>query len=60
MKKWKTQRNMDGWMDRERRSVTNYGMTVQDNRDRDMWRNLAVGEGKPLYSGKSSDEFMNL
>jgi hypothetical protein len=41
-KKGKTQREMDRW------SKTNYGLTEEDTRDRDRWRNLVLGEGKPL------------
>jgi hypothetical protein len=46
---------MDGWMDGRtdgwmgyRRSVSNHGLTEEDSRDRDVWRNLVLGEGKPL------------
>jgi hypothetical protein len=28
--------------------MTNHGLTEEDARDRDMWRNLVLGEGKPL------------
>jgi hypothetical protein len=28
--------------------MTNNGLTEEDNRDRDRWRNLVLGEGKPL------------
>jgi hypothetical protein len=45
-KKGKTQREMD--IDRVRRSMTNRGLTEEDTRDRDRWRNLILGEGKPL------------
>jgi hypothetical protein len=41
-KKGKTQREMDRW------SMTNYGLTEEGTRDRDRWRNLVLGEGKPL------------
>jgi hypothetical protein len=36
--------------------MTNHGLTEEDIRDRDRWRNLVLGEGKPLYSGKTLDE----
>jgi hypothetical protein len=36
------------WIDRIRRSKTNHGQTEEDNRDRDRWRSLVLGEGKPL------------
>jgi N6-adenosine-specific RNA methylase IME4 len=41
-KKGKTQREVDRW------SKTNHGLTEEDTRDRDRWRNLVLGEGKPL------------
>jgi hypothetical protein len=40
----KTQREMDG----VRRSMTNFGLTEEDTRDRDIRKNLVLGEGKPL------------
>jgi hypothetical protein len=52
-KKGKTQREM---IDGVRRSMTNHGLTEQDTRDRDRWRNLVLGEGKPLQSGQTLDE----
>jgi hypothetical protein len=36
------------WIDRVRRSMTNHGLSEEDTRDRDRWRNLVLGEGKPL------------
>jgi hypothetical protein len=48
VKKGKTQRGMDGWMDGVRRNMTNHGLTEKDTRDRDIWRNLVLAEGKPL------------
>jgi hypothetical protein len=36
------------WIDGVRRSMTNHGLTEEDTRDRDRWRNLVLGEGKPL------------
>jgi hypothetical protein len=36
------------WIDGIRRSMTNHGLTEEDIRDRDRWRNLVLGEGKPL------------
>jgi hypothetical protein len=28
--------------------MTNHGLTEENTRDRDRWRNLVLGEGKPL------------
>jgi hypothetical protein len=28
--------------------MTNHGLREEDTRDRDRWRNLVLGEGKPL------------
>jgi hypothetical protein len=40
------------WIDGVIRSMTNHGLTEEDtrdrDRDRDRWRNLVLGEGKPL------------
>jgi hypothetical protein len=36
------------WIDGVRRSMTSHGLTEEDTRDRDRWRNLVLGEGKPL------------
>jgi hypothetical protein len=36
------------WIDGVRRSMTNHGLREEDTRDRDTWRNLVLGEGKPL------------
>jgi hypothetical protein len=36
------------WIDGVRRSMTNHGLLEEDTRDRDRWRNLVLGEGKPL------------
>jgi hypothetical protein len=41
-------RPKERWIDGVRRSMTNYGLTEEDIRDRDRWRNLVLGEGKPL------------
>jgi hypothetical protein len=41
---------MDRW------SMTNHGLTEEDIRDRDRWRNLVLGEGKPLQSGQTLDD----
>jgi hypothetical protein len=41
-------RPKERWIDGVRRSVTNHGLTEEDTRDRDRWRNLVLGEGKPL------------
>jgi hypothetical protein len=35
------------WIDGVRRSMTNHGLTEEDARDRDRWRSLVLGEGKP-------------
>jgi hypothetical protein len=34
------------WIEGVRRSMANHGLTEEDTRDR--WRNLVLGEGKPL------------
>jgi hypothetical protein len=39
-----------------RRHVVKHELTDEDSIDRDMWRNLVLGEGKSLYSRQSSDE----
>jgi hypothetical protein len=39
-------RPKERWIDGVRRSLTNHGLTEEDTRDR--WRNLVLGEGKPL------------
>jgi hypothetical protein len=41
-------RSKERWIDGVRRSMTNHGLTEEDTRDRDRWRNLVLGEGKPL------------
>jgi hypothetical protein len=41
-------RPKERWIDGVRRSITNYGQTEEDTRDRDRSRNLVLGEGKPL------------
>jgi hypothetical protein len=41
-------RPKERWIDGVRQSVTNHGLTEEDTRDRDRWRNLVLGEGKPL------------
>jgi hypothetical protein len=46
-------RSKERWIDVVRRSVTNHGLTEEDTRDRDRWRNLVLGEGKPLQSGQT-------
>jgi hypothetical protein len=38
------ERRIDG----VRRSMTNHGLREENTRDRDRWRNLVLGEGKPL------------
>ena len=51
-KEGKTKRKMDVI----RRSMTNHGLTEEDNRKRDTWKKLVLDLGKPLYSGQSLDE----
>jgi hypothetical protein len=41
-------RPKERWIDGVRRSMTNHGLTEEDTRDRDRWRSLVLGEGKPL------------
>jgi hypothetical protein len=41
-------RPKERWIDGARRSMANHGLTEEDTRDRDRWRNLVLGEGKPL------------
>jgi hypothetical protein len=41
-------RPKERWIDGVRRSMTSHGLTEEDTRDRDRWRNLVLGEGKPL------------
>jgi hypothetical protein len=41
-------RPKERWIAGVRRSMTNRGLTEEDTRDRDRWRNLVLGEGKPL------------
>jgi hypothetical protein len=41
-------RPKDKWIDGVRRSMTNHGLREEDTRDRDRWRNVVLGEGKPL------------
>jgi len=36
--------------------MTNYGLIEGDKRDRNTWRNLVLGAGKPRYPGHSLDE----
>ena len=38
-------------LDGARRNVTNHGLR-EDTGDRDMWGNLVLGGGKPLYVGQ--------
>jgi hypothetical protein len=45
-------RPKEGWTDGLRRSMTNHGLTEEVTRDRDRWRNLVLGEGKPLQVDK--------
>jgi hypothetical protein len=48
--KRRTGRPKESWIDGVRRSMTNHGLTEEDNRD--TWKNLVLGEGKILWSGK--------
>jgi hypothetical protein len=41
-------RPKERWLDGVRQSMTNHGLTEEDSRDRDRWRSLILGEGKPL------------
>jgi hypothetical protein len=41
-------RPKERWIDGVRRSMTNHGLTEEDTRDRDSWRNLVLCDGKPL------------
>jgi hypothetical protein len=41
-------RPKERWIDGVRRSMANHGLTEEDTRDRDRWRNLVLCEGKPL------------
>jgi hypothetical protein len=50
------ERPKERWIDEERRSMTNHGLREEDTRDRDRWRNLVLGEGKPLWSGQTLDD----
>jgi hypothetical protein len=52
-------RPKERWIDGVRRSMTNHGLTKEDTRDRDRWRSLVLGEGKPLYSGRTLNEKQN-
>jgi hypothetical protein len=44
----KKKRPKGRWIDGVRRSMINHGLTEEDTRDRDRWRNLVLGEGKAL------------
>jgi hypothetical protein len=46
-------------MDVLRRSVTELKLAVDATRGRDRWRNLVLGGGKPWYSGRSLDGWMD-
>jgi hypothetical protein len=46
--KAKKGKSLEGWMDGVKRNMTNHGLTEEDTRDRGTWRNLALGEEKPL------------
>jgi hypothetical protein len=41
-------RPKERWIDGVRWSTTNHGLREEDTRDSDRWRNLVLGEGKPL------------
>jgi hypothetical protein len=42
------ERPKERWIEGVRRSMTKHGLTEKDTRDRYRWRNLVLGEGKPL------------
>jgi hypothetical protein len=42
----------DGWWHGERQSVTDHVLTENNTIDRDIWRNLVLDKGKPLYRGQ--------
>jgi hypothetical protein len=42
------ERPKERWIVGLRRNMTNHGLTEEDTRGRDRWRNLVLGEGKPL------------
>jgi hypothetical protein len=46
-------RSKERCTDGVRRSMTNHGLKEEDTRDRVRWRNLVLGEGKPLQSGQA-------
>jgi hypothetical protein len=39
--------------------MTHHGLTDEDSRDKDIWRNLVFGEGNPSTVDKSYDELMS-
>jgi hypothetical protein len=41
-------RPKERWIDGVTRIMTNHGLREEDTKDRDRWRNLGLGEGKPL------------
>jgi hypothetical protein len=41
-------RPKERWIDGARWNMTNHGLIEEDTTDRDRWRNLVLGEGKPL------------
>jgi hypothetical protein len=41
-------RPKERWINGVRRIMANHGLREEDTRDRDRWRNLVLGEGKPL------------
>jgi hypothetical protein len=41
-------RPKERWIDGVRRNMTNHELREEDTGDRDRWRNLVFGEGKPL------------
>jgi len=46
-------RHNERWMDRERRSVNNHGLAEEGTGNRNEWKNLVLGGGKLLYSGRT-------
>jgi hypothetical protein len=49
-------RPKERWIDGVRRSMTNHGLTEEDIRDRDRWRDLVLGEGKYCRVDKPLDD----
>jgi hypothetical protein len=41
-------RRKERWIDGVKRIMTNHGLKEKDTRDKNRWRNLVLGERKPL------------